>query len=177
MNCRDYLKRIEYLSEFDKTIFEIIFNSELPYLDLLYEQLSVARAANYNYISSYFLDFTVEASVALVPTLKSVPVSIDICPECELVLTNDGIVKSFQQTGTVHWLETHDCSENYFFPNNDDDYYGINLYFNNGIVRELEVVNWAGRPINFNRIVCDSKKWKRIFRYNDKSWFDIVKSK
>lgn len=47
--CRNCFKYAEYLSEFDRAVLDIIFTSELPYLDLLYKQISVAAVLWYTY--------------------------------------------------------------------------------------------------------------------------------
>ena len=48
------------------------------------------------------------------------------------------------------------------------------MHFKDGIINEIEVVNFAGLPINFNHIISGSSSRKRLYRYNDKNWFDAV---
>lgn len=172
--CRNCFKYAEYLSEFDRAVLDIIFTSELPYLDLLYKQISVAAVSDSDCVSSYFIDLCVKETVLPIPTSVSVPVSIEICPDCEPVSADREISEHFRQTGIARWLETGEQSPEFTLPQGYADYCGINMHFKDGIINEIEVVNFAGLPINFNHIISGSSSRKRLYRYNDKNWFDAV---
>ena len=166
-----FIKEIDFLSDFDIKILDIIFKSPLPYLDILWKQLCVATIKVENLVTSYVLDFHIELPVDRIPTSKIVPVSIDICPHIELFFKDTKISNYYKKTGTVHLLETSDI---FFVPQDDKFYEGINMYFKDGRIQEIEIVNWAGFPIDCCRNGLDIDKWKKIFRYNDKQWFDMV---
>lgn len=170
----ELIKRIENLSDFDRRILDIIFESPLPYLDILFKQLCASTFKRENCITSYFLDFYFDTPVIPIQTSITVPVSIDICPDIELCLFDDKMAEYYKKTGTAHLLESVNSPKIHFIPHNDDFYNGINIHFKNGIIKELEVVNWAGSPIDYRRIISDVGNWKKIFRYNDERWFNIV---
>lgn len=175
--CRSCFKYAEYLSERDRAVLDIIFTSELPYLDLLYKQISVATVSDSDCVSSYFIDLCVKEAVPPIPISVSVPVSIEICPDFEPVSADREISEQFRQTGTARWLETGEQFSEFTLPQGYADYYGINMHFKDGIINEIEVVNFAGLPINFNHIISGSASRKRLYRYNDKNWFEAVVSK
>lgn len=118
--CRNCFKYAEYLSEFDRAVLDIIFTSELPYLDLLYKQISVAAVSDSDCVSSYFIDLCVKETVLPIPTSVSVPVSIEICPDCEPVSADREISEHFRQTGTARWLETGEQSPEFTLPQGYD---------------------------------------------------------
>ena len=99
-----------------------------------------------------------------------------LCPDFEPVSADREITEHFRQTGTARWLETGEQSPEFTVPQGYADYYGINMHFKGGIINEIEVVNFAGLPINFDHIISGLSSLKRLYRYNDKNWFDAVVS-
>ena len=102
--CRNCFKYAEYLSEVDRTVLDIIFTSELPYLDLLYKQISVATVSDSDCASSYFIDLRVKEAVLPIPTSVSMPVSIEICSDFEPLSADREISEHFRQTGTARCI-------------------------------------------------------------------------
>lgn len=171
MKYTKFFNNHQDLSNFDIEILSIIFDSPLPYLDILCKQLSAATITADNCITNYFLDIKINALVEAIPMSTNVPVTIDICPDIVLPLSDTAMSNYFESTGTAHLLET---SNVLFFPQNDNHYIGILLHFSKGIIQSIEVVNWAGSPINRCIECVGIEKWKKIFRYNDRNWYDIV---
>ena len=167
----EILKKNKHLTDFDAKILGIIYNSPLPYIDTLHKQLCVAKIKVEDLTTSYVLDIHIDVSVDPIPTSKTVPVSIDICPHFELFLSDTKTSKYCKKNHTIHLIETPDI---FFSPQSDLLYTGINLHFEAGVIREIELVNWSGFSIECCKNCLDIDKWEKIFRYNDEQWFNVV---
>lgn len=125
---------------------------------------------------SYYVDLAITQSVPIINTSYRVPVFIDFCTDADFPFLDQKHSEYYDNTGTIHLLDSSESLANRFFVQESDAYYSAILYFHEGIVHELEIINWNGQDID-HELPFRSDHFKKIFRYNDDQIYNAVASK
>lgn len=156
-----------------EVLFSLFLDLNLRWNVVLKEQFNSAKVEFHNCGSSWFFDFYYDRNVSPIQTTQRVPVIIEICEE--FVVTGNAVKRLSAKNS--FWIEerSHPVSEFYANPDVAQNYTGIYMHFNDGIVCEIEVVDWNGKEIEETTLFSEIAIGQRMYRIAENKLIEEIR--
>lgn len=147
-------------------LISLFLDLNLEWNATILRQFQSAQTEFDNCGCSWFFDFHYNCTVPPIPIVTRVPVVIEICNK--FVIT-DGVVRRLSSLDNAYWVDETSRSATGFHASQvlASNYWGVYMHFTDGVVREIEVVDWNGNEINAAALLHEIAKGERMYRVAD----------